>query len=427
MTSTVTHLDQMLYTWLAEPDNRKFDQAFKKYYVEASAKLVAYLARRSSLLDLDCEQIAVDALLKFFCRVGRDRRQAAELVAETLPRIQPLDFGPFHIRQVHRWTKDIGSFRDSSMSFTLRPPDGTERPWKAEIQALTDNVPPLQRQGCHLLEPVRAAVGAIEDARPAANGDSRNHSSEDLIDFDGYALIREFATGLRNAAKEGSAGACTAEDRHPGVIGFVDGSWTVIDVLPLLRVPTNGYLFDIAQSLYLDECKARGRKKRGGTSGSAAADGDFVGLNGAIHPLAQIDLDEMGALEEDSEANAPALTASGFGTGSAEIAFDPAADQIGEDFCRQFNAYLHKPLEDAEEAYRQAAASGPATAERKRLESISKKNERVVTVLSMRIEGQTQEEIADALGISRNQVKYIVELMQAAYEQFCAAAARKKN
>jgi hypothetical protein len=178
MTSTVTHLDQMLYTWLAEPDNRKFDQAFKRYYAEASTKLVAYLARRSSLLDLDCEQIAVDALLKFFCRVGRDRRQAAELVADTLPRIQPLDFGPFHIRQVHRWTKDIGSFRDSSMSFTLRPQDGVERPWKAEIQALTDNVPPLQRQGCHLLEPVRAAVGAIaDDAGPAGNGgESANHS-----------------------------------------------------------------------------------------------------------------------------------------------------------------------------------------------------------------------------------------------------------
>jgi len=61
------------------------------------------------------------------------------------------------------------------------------------------------------------------------------------------------------------------------------------------------------------------------------------------------------------------------------------------------------------------------------LESISNKNERVITVLSMRIEGQTQEEIAEALGISRNQVKYIVELMQAAYEQFCAAAARKKK
>jgi DNA-directed RNA polymerase specialized sigma24 family protein len=428
MTSTATQLDQMLYTWLAEPDNGKFDQAFKRYYAEASSKLVAYLARRSSLLDLDCEQIAVDALLKFFCRVGRDRRQAAELVADSLARIQPLDFGPFHVRQVRRWTTDIGLFRDSSMSFTLRQQDGDERPWKAEIQALTDNVPPLQRQGCHLLEPVRAAVGTIADVNPVETVDPTSASSDDPFDSEGYALIREFATGLRNAAKEGSAGASSAEGRHPGVLGFVDGSWSVIDALPLLRVPTNGYLFDIAQSLYLDECKARGRKKRGGMTGSVAADGEAAAQNGAIHPLAQLSLDETGWHEEDAEASqSRALTATGFEVSSAEFAFDPAADQIGEEFCRQFNAYLRKPLEDAEEAYRQAAAAGPANAERKRLESISRKNERVITVLSMRIEGQTQEEIAEALGISRNQVKYIVELMQAAYEQFCAAAARKKK
>src|SRR3984885_15894331 len=100
MTSTATQLDQMLYTWLAEPDNGKFDQAFKKYYAEASSKLVAYLARRSSLLDLDCEQIAVDALLKFFCRVGRDRREAAESIVAALAQVRPLNLGPFHARHV---------------------------------------------------------------------------------------------------------------------------------------------------------------------------------------------------------------------------------------------------------------------------------------------------------------------------------------
>jgi DNA-directed RNA polymerase specialized sigma24 family protein len=425
MTSTVTQLDHMLYTWLAEPDDRKFDQAFKRYYVEASNKLVAYLGRRSSLADLDFEQIAVDALLKFFSRVGRDRRQASELVANALPQIQPLDFGPFHIRQVRRWTTDIGSFRASSMSFTLRQDDDAERPWKAEIQALTDNVPPLQRQGCHLLEPVRAAVASMADVEPKAGDPTARE--EDPIDSHHYTVIREFATGLRIAAKEGSAGVSCAESKHPGVIGFVDGSWSVIDVLPLLRVPTNGYLFDIAQSLYLDECKARGRKKRGGTA-TPLADGHHLGSNGTNHPLTQIDPDEAGA-QDDSDAHQSAgPSALGFDAGSvADFAFDPAADQIGEDFCRQFNAYLRKPLEDAEEAYRQAAATGPAGAERKRLESISGKNERMLTILSMRIEGQTQEEIAEALEISRNQVKYVVELVQAAYEQFCAAAARRNK
>jgi DNA-directed RNA polymerase specialized sigma24 family protein len=306
--------------------------------------------------------------------------------------------------------------------------DDVERPWKAEIQALTDTIPALRRQGCHILEPVRAAVVSIAEVGPPAVVEDVGTLKDDPIDSHDFIVVRDFAIALRNAAKEGSAGVSSAESKHPGIVRFVDGSWSVIDVLPLLRIPTNGYLFDIAQSLYLDECKARGRKKRGGTGAYPTDSEGMAGSNSRTHPLTQIDLDETGGSDEDSDAHLSGEPmAVGFQSASADFAFDPAANQIGEEFCRQFNAYLRKPLRDAEEAYREAAAIGPATAERKRLESISSKNERVITVLSMRIEGQTQEEIAEALGISRNQVKYVVELVQAAYEQFCNDTGRKNS
>jgi DNA-directed RNA polymerase specialized sigma24 family protein len=420
MNSAVTRLDQMLYAWLAEPDDRKFDLAFQRYYVEASPALIRYLLRRSSLADLDCEQIAVDALLKFFGRVGRDRRRAAESVANTLPQIQPLDFGPFHVRQARRWTTEVGSFRQASMSFTITPQDDSTRPWKAEMQALTDDIPPLRRQGCHLLESVRIAVDAVT-AIGSPEGLCGDAGEETTLQD--QEIIRGFALGLRAAAEAGAAAASAAETRHPGVVRFVDGAWTVVDALPLLRVPTNGYLFDIAQSLYLDECKARGRKKRGG-AGASAAEPDSDRANAAAPVAAAFALDYADSVDEDGESG-PSMTLTAVGYGSESIAAaDPASEQIDEDFCEQFYAYLQKPLQDAEEAYRHAAASGKGTAERKRLESLSKKQERLMSVLSMRIEGQTQEAIAETLGISRNQVKYIVELVQSAYAQFCAAAAR---
>jgi DNA-directed RNA polymerase specialized sigma24 family protein len=409
-------LDQKLYAWLAEPDNRKFDLAFKSYYAEASTSLIRYLSRRSSLPDLDCEQIAVDALLKFFSRVGRDRRHAADLVSDMLPRIQPLDFGPFHVRQVHRWTTDIGSFRDTAMSFAVTALDDSNRAWKAQIQGLSDNIPPLQRQGCHLLEPVRAAVTEIAPVDCDANGESED-----------YVKTRTFAAGLRAAARDGAPAASAAESRHPGVIRFVDGSWSVIDALPLLRVPTNGYLFDIAQSLYLDECKSRGRQKRGGTGSAPADDPTAAEFDAALHPLARISLDEHGSPDDFEVGESPGVTAMGFDAAVPDPGFDPAADRLGEDLCERFFAYLRKPLEDAEEAYRLGAARGPAKAELKRLESLNRKNERVVTILTLRIEGQTQEAIAETLGISRNQVKYIVELMQSAYEQFSATTLRTRG
>jgi DNA-directed RNA polymerase specialized sigma24 family protein len=113
-----------------------------------------------------------------------------------------------------------------------------------------------------------------------------------------------------------------------------------------------------------------------------------------------------------------------FAARPGEFTADPTAELIDEDFCEQFYACLRKPLHDAEEAYRQAAAVGKADAERKRLASVSDKHARLMAVLTMRIEGQTQEAIAQLLDLSRNQVKYIAEQVQAAYQQFCASAMR---
>ena len=415
MNSTVTRLDQMLYAWLAESDNMKFDRAFKKYYDEAFTVLVRYLARRSGASAFDLEQIAVDALLKFFSRVGRERRDASELVLNALPHIQSLDFDAFHIRHVRRWTTDIGSFRNSTMTFVPETQD--ERMnlnWKAQIHSLAERIPPLQRQGCHVLDPVRAAVVAISGIELPID---RVEESAPADDTDDYASLRSFANRLRSEAREGTADLSAVELKHPGAIRFIDGTWTVIEALPRLRVPTNGYLFDIAQNLYLDECKARGRQKRGGS-------GFSVDQFHTAHPLGQISLGDDTSSGEDSDEVRGTPTAMFLGGDLADAALDPETDRVGEDFCQQFYAYLRQPLDAAEEDYRIAAANGSGKTERKRLDSVSRKTERLIAVLSMRVEGETQEAIAEAMGISRNQVKYIVELIQESYEQFAGAAKR---
>ena len=355
MTRRVTRLDEMLYAWLTEPDDRKFDRAFEKYHEEAFAGLVRYLARCSSSLGLDFEQIAADALLRFFSRVGRERREASDLISNALTQIHPLDLGSFHVREVRCWTAEVGSFRETSMTFKVTQQE-ERRNWMAEIQALAEKIPPLQRQGGHVLESVRAAI-------PPTHGATR----------------------------------------------FVEFTVTIVESLPLLRVPTNGYLFDMAQSLYLDECKFRGRLKRCGPD--------------TWHPLIRINLeDEESSDEYSAQIAAPRQMV--FASDLADAPVDPESDLAGEDFCEKFYAYLRRPLDLAEEAYRIAAANGPAKAERKRMESLGSKWDRVIGVLTMRIEGHTQEDIAQVLDLSRNQVKYIGELVQEAYEQFSALCTR---
>ena len=360
MTRTVTRLDELLYAWLTEAEDRKFDRAFEKYHDEAFAGLVRYLARCSSSRGLDFEQIAADALLRFFSRVGRERRGASDLIRDALTQIHPLDLGSWHVREVRCWTAEVGSFRETSMTFKVTQLE-ERRNWMAEIQALAEKIPPLQRQGGHVLESVRAALS------PA-----------------------------------------------PGAAQFVEFTLIIVESLPLLRVPTNGYLFDMAQSLYLDECKFQGRLKRCGTD--------------TWHPLNRINLDdeesssEYSSNEDSAQVAAPRQMV--FASDLADAALDPESDLAGEDFCEKFYAYLRRPLDLAEEAYRIAAANGPAKAERKRMESLGSKWDRVIGVLTMRIEGHTQEDIAQLLDLSRNQVKYIAELVQEAYEQFSALCTR---
>lgn len=409
----VTQLDQLLYAWLAQIDERKFDQAFQRYYAQASPNLVRYLTRRSSLSDLDCEQIAVDALLKFFCRVGRDRREAAESIVAALPQVRPLNLGPFHARHVERWTGEVGEFRKSSMSFTLVATDEPGPSWKEEVQTQIDAIPPLQKQGVRLLETVRCATSDAAGNPPDA---SETDESMTALGVE-YPRVRDFAARMGEAAGDGNPASDPREARHPGVARFVGGAWTVVEHLPTLRIPTNGYLFDIAQSLYLDECKARGRKKRGGTGLSAQDDG--AALPSALAPFALEDDDP----HVDGEDRATGRVGPGFGSAEA-LAADPAEDPIDEDFCERFYEYLRKPLTDAEGTYALAVAAGRGTAERKRLDSVSSKHARLMSVLSMRIEGHTQEAIAEALDLSRNQVKYMAEQVQDAYRHFCTAAMR---
>jgi DNA-binding NarL/FixJ family response regulator len=102
---------------------------------------------------------------------------------------------------------------------------------------------------------------------------------------------------------------------------------------------------------------------------------------------------------------------------------DPTLQYEYEEYFAKFYEFLHKPVSDAARAYESAPDIRRAEVERQRLKSLAAKFARTTTVLSMLGAGNTQEQTAEHLGISRNQVKYIVEVVQEAYERFAAVSA----
>jgi DNA-directed RNA polymerase specialized sigma24 family protein len=370
-TPKITTLDRQLYAWLVESDERRFTLAFNVYFSVAFPAVVRFLTRISRWDSARLEELAQDALLRFFDRVGRDRRKASDTVGAALKLISPLNkMGSFHARQVNCWIEDVSAFRAAAMTFTLPQIDhAAEAEWKSQIRSLADKMLEIQRQGWYLLDSTLRELGWSAEDETAI-----------LLVSDG------------------------AVDQHyPGASLFVKHTLNVVNMMPRLRVPTNGYLFDIATTVYLDECKKRGRLKRGGS------------------------VDRVLELATDSKAafDGEECFDEAFPTKMSDNAAvsDPTLQYEYEEYFAKFYEFLHKPVSDAARAYENAPDIRRAEVERQRLKSLAAKFARTTTVLSMLGAGNTQEQTAEHLGISRNQVKYIVEVVQEAYERFAAVSA----
>jgi DNA-directed RNA polymerase specialized sigma24 family protein len=218
-------------------------------------------------------------------------------------------------------------------------------------------------------------------------------------------LIQGLADGIPQLQRQGELLLRGVE-----LQSFCDDVRLIVDLLPQLRVPTNSYLFQIARNIYLDECKKQVRQKRGGAGVSAD--------HGAPNPLESMDDGSDGDAGDDSLA----LAAYGVEyTAIREPAVDPTHEYESEEYFDKFLAFLRAPLERAAEAFHLAAANGCGTAEKRKLESLTVKFTRTMAVISAIGEGHSQEQVAEQLGLTRNQVKYIVELVQIAYAQFVMA------
>lgn len=388
------------------------------------------------------EELAQDSLLRFFERVGRGRREAARAVQQALTRVRPMNLGLFHERQVKHWTREVSLFKDSAMRFQLplsdEPNDGN---WKAAIRALADRIPALSQQGCHILNAVRIELRwECVDGPPTeitsidadeVIPDSRNEQ----IDHDAAercALAKAFANAIATEGAAPTGRAHAALNHHPRLVGFVDGTFTIVCALPRLRVPTNGYLFEISMTIYLDECKRRGRQKRGGSgtaaSSSMVATATSNEASDLQHPIEMLALNQEAMGDDADFEPAASITANTHPAGGfSQPAVDPTIQYENEELFDKFFEYLRKPVADAVQSCANAQGTRRAAAERYKLESLTSKFARTTSVLGLLGEGHTQDEIAEQLGISRNQVKYVIELVQEAYARFAADSSRQST
>jgi DNA-directed RNA polymerase specialized sigma24 family protein len=398
----MTTLDNRLYAWLMETDEQRFDLAFNAYFSVAYPAVIRRMSRLSNWDLPQLEELAQDTLLKFFDRVGRGRRESSEIIKNALAAMRPLDLGSFHQRRCEEWWVAVASYRADAMNFRLPPMTDLGRAeydeeWKAAIRALAEKIAPLQRQGWHLIDAVRSELvrGKVVELPEIDGAGDHVHAQRwvaEVLEMRAYAV--------------------PGENRIPGVIQFVESTFLVIGAIPRLRVPTNGYLFEIAMTLYLDESRRRSRQKRGGGSAICYSDSQPI-------DLVTVDPDSHGLGDDPVPRRFDISDANGMNAWYS----DPMRHLEDEQFLEMFYGFLRAPLDEAIDAYDKARSRGRAVVERRKLDSLNEKFSRIIDVLSLMGEGYSQDQIAARLGISRNQVKYTIEVVQDAHARFAAQSA----
>lgn len=423
-------LDVLLYQWVGEADDARTDSAFREYYSAAFPALVRHVQHRTGWDVASAEDMAQEALVRFFERAGRGRLEAASLIRAESTRLTAFYFGVLHSRRVRDWGSDVCAFVDSVMNCGLPiGAGGAGEEWRAAADHLSAQISPLQARGWYLVDELRRkAQWAMERksghlAPPVVSPLNGNAVVESNVREDDVA---SFAYDLARERLLPTPRVTAIEEAYPGAGQFVETAVTIIEWLPRVRVPTNGYLFDIATTTFLDEIKRQRRRKRGGTDGSdsdcgAGAD-DPQAPEGLAHPLDAVPDDAQARCEADEWLFEEQVSGrrSGFVTHALPLTVDPVNGYESAELLERFYEYLRGPVARAARALEEARVRGRALAQQRRFECVSRKFSRTMAVLSMMGEGYTQEEAARQVGLSRNQVKYVIENVKAAYERFAA-------
>jgi DNA-directed RNA polymerase specialized sigma24 family protein len=419
-------LDILLYAWLSEPDERRADEQFTRYFQVAFPEICRFI--RSFRADsATAQDLSQQALIKLFNYLGKDRSAADARLREALALLTPLPFGALHVRIVQAWRSQVGGFRDAALRFRIpNEPQRNPLACKELREEINGRIEPLQRQGTHFLGEVRARVGlsfnalveaestegsasgvstlAVQRPSEKAAGKRTPDTPEDQIPLFVTTLLRYVVS--RDSAQVDSALGCV------GAVDFVSCTSTICDTLPALTIPSNSLLYTIAKRQFLDGLRSKRTSDIELLTTAEDTDPDV---------LDELDLDGGFAMDRPYAPVESATAVMSDGENRDE------RDSRVEARYRAFVEFLRAPLTRAEGSLAEASLNGKAKAEQARVEALQRKYDRLMTVLHALHESPqpSEEDIARRHGLSRNQVKYAIERIREEFSHFFPDLARE--
>jgi DNA-directed RNA polymerase specialized sigma24 family protein len=363
--------------------------------------------------DDTAEDIAQQALFKLFQQLGTKRREADARLRTALSSLQPLDFGAHHVERVHSWRDQASRFRAAAVAFR------TSYGQRARDE-INSRAAPLCRQGTNLLSEVRARTDSALSRLTTCESLAQHASRCDMTA--GPQSPRDDAAGLAAVPSEQAIAAFTARLLRysagrevaivnaaigcPGAVEFVTLTKSVCEDLPTVAIPSNGLLYTIARRLFLNSLRSRSADRAmfaAAVADEAEDPGLLIGWD-IDHPLGG-----TRPIREMSVATGP------------EHHFDASDDERDiESRYRAFLEFLRVPLTRAEAKLAAADSASSARTLQAKVDSLRQKYERLIAVLRALHDSPqpSEEEIAQKHGLSRNQVKYLIERVRDEFNHF---------
>lgn len=428
--------EQAFYAWLSAENKAAADSHFGAFYQGFGRTLQASIRKRYWVISQELVDDAVgEAMLKMLELFGEPRRKAIATVAALLASVQPLALGDLHCRRVRAWKGRVAQYRLDVLDFapakSIRGPVRRERidAFNAERSTLVE--------GGH---------GLVNEVRMQA-------SDQDAAADDVQKVVARFIATLREWLDSQDAASIDRKLGLDGATTFVMSMDDLLLALQQLRVLTMAYAFTVCMNELKKLFRSDGRHSNASQAGDAARTPDETHIG---DPGGEDELPDTvsGNISDESSAPAGDLDGQDIGgdggthvdasdapdrgpwgpsTSSEDAAarrdIDTIADRgPGPDKAASDKELFRLLLSALEEPYR-AAQQRLAAAETKRerdrarveVDRAARDHELDLRLIVGWVDGDTQEEMATRLGITRNQVRYGLERMAKRIIQFCEA------
>lgn len=363
----------LMCQWLNARSKKTSDLLFTKYYSALASRLKRVIGRHLHDQPVTViDEIFHDVIIKHIAHLSSRTTNAARILAITNQVVPPIT-NNLIVLQVIEWHRQIQHWvEQENLAHCMNTTDSDLL--EHRIRALNESLQPLLESGLRCLNNLTMQLHAGSSGLPP----TLPLSSPSVPPALSLADIPALHSQLGGIAQQGH----NALDRALGADHFgnlVLGIIEILELAPSVRMPTLILLYKIAQNRAIDTNRA------------------------TPPPAISLELDQQHGEDAASPLDAAQFLAM---RNPLSADPDPFMEQASQKLAlADYYRLLYQPVRQAEQQLKNVSSKQDEARGRLRFEKTTRQYQRNCTILDLFLDGYTENEIAEALALTRDQIR----------------------